>query len=272
MGGQHRAELTPMGLVDEIDEALNAVPEQAKAEVRAQYRWLVVAAAVVSLIVSVPTSLIAIDRATGAQARTEAAQASQVERDASVDTALQRLREANSDLEARGQAPVAVPSDPSDAIAAAVTARVLASIPPTPTAAQVGVAISSAVTANLLGPSREALTDLVASYFATNPPKPGPAPTQGQIQAAVDRAYAANPPAQGPKGDKGDPCLPSDPACIGPKGDPGVRGDPGADSTVPGPIGPPVAAWSWPDPIAPDVTHTCTRTGGPDDAPTYTCT
>lgn len=35
---------------------------------------------------------------------------------------------------------------------------------------------------------------------------------------------------QGAAGPKGDPCLPVDPACVGPKGDKGDKGDPGSDA------------------------------------------
>src|ERR1700754_2325545 len=36
---------------------------------------------------------------------------------------------------------------------------------------------------------------------------------------------------QGPKGDKGESCSASDPACIGSKGDKGDKGDPGTNGT-----------------------------------------
>lgn len=189
------------------------------------------------------------------------------QRQAQVDTALSKLDEANRELQARGQQPVATPAsgDPADAVAAAVTARVIAQLPPTPTAEQVAQAIVPAVTANVLGPSQAQITAAVGAYFVRNPPQPGPPPSQADIDAAVQRFLSQNPPPAGPKGDKGD------------KGDQGEPGEDGADSTEPGPRGPegppgpPPAGWTFTDAFG--ATHTCTRDGdSPDTAPTYTCT
>lgn len=150
-----------------------------------------------------------------------------------VTDALDKLADANKVLESRGQQPVTAPPrpDPSDAITAAVTARVIASLPSTPTAQQVADAIVPAVTAAVVGPSQTQLAGLVAGYYQAHPPQPGPPPTEAAIRAAVDASLAENPAPAGPKGDKGDPCLPTDAACVGPQGVQGVQG-------VAGPVGP----------------------------------
>lgn len=275
---EHRAELTPLGLVDEIDEALSSVPEVARSEARKAYRWLVMAAVAVAVIVSVASSFIAINIATTAAAQTSAAQAAQAERDATVDTALKRLQEANGELEARGQAPVLTSETPdqSEAIAAAVLAQVLAQLPPAPSAEEVAARIQGAVTANVLGPTRQQVIDEVAGYFATNPPVPGPPPSSEAIRAAVAAELEANPPPPGAPGRDGEdgqdgvtpPCLSEPGQCRGEDGQDGQNGQDGADSTVPGS---PAESWTWPDPGAPEVTHTCVRSGGDDTSPTYSC-
>lgn len=274
--GEHRAELTPLGLVDEIDEALSAVPEAARAEVRGAYRWVLIAAVTVSLIVSIATSIVAINVATDASARTNAAEAAQVQHDTEIDAALQRLQEANDALAARGQAPVETPAAPDQAaaVSAAVLAQVLAQLPEVPTAEEVANRIQSAVTANVLGPTRDRLAEETAAYFRANPPPQGPPPSVEAIRAEIRAELSRNPPPRGEQGERGDP---GETGPQGERGEPGLQGEPGADSTVPGPEGPaglpgaPPAAWSWPDPLMPNVTHTCTRSGGTDEAPTYTC-
>lgn len=281
-------EQAPFEVIDRIDDALLAVPTvaqeaaqetareeaqvEARAEVRRNWRWTNIAAAIVAIVVSIATSSIAYSVAANASARADQGVAIGQSAQRTIDDALAKLAEANKELEARGQAPVTTPPDPdpSEAIQAAVLAKVLAQLPKAPTAEQVAAILQPAVAAQVTGPSRDALASLVASYFAQNP-------TAAQIQAAVNDFLSRNPPAPGPKGDpgrdgdkgekgdKGDspPCLEEASAC---------RGADGADSTVAGPPGPPVGSWSWPDPVVPAVTHTCTRSGGPDDAAVYSCT
>jgi hypothetical protein len=162
-----------------------------------------------------------------------------------VQVALQRLDQANDTLEARGQPPVATPpaDDPAQVVAAAVTAQVLASLPPGPTAEEVAGRLQGAVVGQLQGPTFDELARLVASYFQEHPPQPGPPPTEEQIRDAVAAELATNPPPPGKngenglKGDKGDPCSPADPACVGPPGAAGAAGAAGAPgrSIVDGP-------------------------------------
>lgn len=171
-------------------------------------------------LVALAMSLTSLSLASSARESSAAAQLAAETAQQQVAAAMVKLDEANRTLTARGQAPVPSPRppDPTSAIAAAVLAQVLAQLPPTPTAEQVAERLQATVTANVLGPTTDQLARLVAGYFATNPPKPGPPPTQQQIQAAVDRAYAQNPPKNGTDGAPGP---------IGAPGPPGKDGAPG---------------------------------------------
>lgn len=152
-----------------------------------------------------------------------------------IQAALDKLDTANLALTARGQEPVPPPpaSDPTGAVAAAVLAQVLASLPPSPSADEVASRLQTTVTANVLGPTLDELTGQVSSYFALHPPQPGPPPSEASIRAAVDAALAQNPPPAGPPGQDGQPppCLAEPTQCRG------ADGQDGADSTVPGPPG-----------------------------------
>lgn len=281
-------EQAPFEVIDRIEDSLAAVPTvaqeaaqetareeaqvEARAEVRRNWRWTNIAAAAVAIAVSFATSSITYytSQAAAEQAQTDADRAVQLGQSAkkTVDDALTELGAANQQLQERGQAPVQVAPnpDPSDAIQAAVLAKVLAQLPAppaTPTAEQVADQLRPAVVNAVTDRTR--LAALIADYFSANAP---PGPSQEAIQAAVDRAYAANPPRDGRDGDKGDPGLNGEsPPCLSEPNQ--CRGE---DSTVPGPPGPPPNSWTWPDPVVPAVTHTCTRSGGPDDAADYSCT
>lgn len=265
----------PAAAVVAAEVAEHAATQTAQQAVRRNWRWTNLAAVLVAMVVSIAVSSISFYVAAGAS--TEAGQARVLGESAqkTVDDALGKLKEANDQLVARGQAPVTTSPtpDPSEAIQAAVLAKVLAQLPAAPTADQVAAVLQPAVSAQVTGPSRDTLAQLVSAYFADNPTTP-------QIQAAVDAFLTQHPPERGPQGDpgragdkgetgdKGDspPCLSLPDQCQG------KAGDNGADSTVPGPPGPAAGSWSWPDPVLPAVTHTCTRDGGEPDAPNYKCT
>lgn len=279
-------EQAPFAVIDAIDDALLAVPTvaqeaaqetareeaqvEARAEVRRNWRWTNIAAAIVAIVVSIATSSIAYSVAASAAARADQGVAIGQSAQRTIDDALGKLAEANKELEARGQAPVTTDPDPdpSEAIQAAVLAKVLAQLPAppaTPTAEQVAAVLRPTVVAQVTGPNRDTLAALVADYLAPS------GPATAAIQAAVDRAYAQNPPKNGIDGRDGDKGEPGQaPSCLSEPDQ--CQGKPGADSTVPGPPGPPPASWSWPDPVVPAVTHTCTRSGGTDDAAVFTCT
>lgn len=126
--------------------------------------------------------------------------------------ALDSLGRANAALRSRGQPEVPAPPgrDPQEAVAAAVTARVLAQLPAAPSAEQVAQLVGPAALSQVTGPTADQLAVRVADYFRVNaeslrgePGEPGMGPTRDQIRAAVDAAYAANPPAPGRDGADG---------------------------------------------------------------------
>lgn len=179
--------------------------------------------AVLAALLSVAIAVAAYSTATGA-ARTAT----------TTQQALERLDQANDTLTARGQVPVPAPErtdDPTETISAAVLAQVLAALPPSPTADEVATRIQSAVVAQVLGPSMDELTRQVAAYLEANPPEPGPAPTEQQILAAVERVYAENPPRDGVDGVDGQspPCLNTPTRCQGADGTDGADGIDGQD-------------------------------------------
>lgn len=112
--------------------------------------------------------------------------------------AYQAAEAANSQLTARGQTPVPVPppsaDDPTSTIVAASAARVLAQLPPVPTAEQVAQRLASD---QLLNP---------------------PAVPVAQVSATVASYLQANPPS---KGDQGEPGQTGTPGANGRDGDPG---------------------------------------------------
>lgn len=231
--------------------------EGAKAA-RQQGRWFLIFGLVASLLISAGAAYLA----TAAYQGTMDLRTVSQQRQEQFDAAMAKLDETNRELQARGQEPVAAPAgtDPADAVAAAVTARVIAQLPATPTAEQVAAAIVPTVTANVLGPSQQQIAASVSRYFSLNPPQPGPPPSQADIDAAVQRALAQNPPPAGPTG-------PAGPA--GPAGQAGADGKPGADSTVPGPAGA-TGATGPPGPTCPEgstaTQHEVVTTDGPVDA------
>lgn len=229
------------------DEAPARAETVARQVASGVYRWAIVAALVISLVVSGAAVFIARGTAASvAEDRVAAEQQAEIdrrERDANA-TAVQRLTEANAELQARGQAPV-LPANgsPEEALVAAATARVLAELPPGngDDTARVAEGVRRQLSA---APQLDAgaVANAVSGYLAANPPT-GPAPSAGAIEQAVRDSYSRNPPAPGERG----PIGPAGPA--GPQGAPGVglpgadgapgpAGPPGADSTVPGPEGP----------------------------------
>jgi hypothetical protein len=165
-------------------------------------RFVLVAVVSVSLLmasVSVAISVLASRSVSAAAADAAAANRAVGENRDLANKAYQTALEANEALKQRGQAPVPVPEpdNASEALVAAATASVLASLPPAP------------------APSREALAEAVATYMATHPVTPL-GPNIGQVSEALAAYLAANPP---PSGEKGEPGTP------GEKGDKGDKGD-----------------------------------------------
>lgn len=131
---------------------------------------------------------------------------------------------------------------------------------PAPSAADIAAAVASYLTANPPTPGRaptaEEIAAAVATWFASNPVRDGqdgqdgrdggqgergPGPTQSEIRAAVEAELAEHPPAAGT---------------------PGKDGADGKD-------GSPVQSYTTTD--SDGATQSCTRAGGTDLSPTYTC-
>lgn len=199
---------------------------------------------VIGIVVAIVVSFLAGGLSVDNRAELALLRDAQVQRQAQTDATLARLDDQNEVLELRGQAPVPAPAtdDPADALAALVLSRVVAQLPPTPTAEQVAALIVASGDVSGQGPSAQQLSALAADYFGTGP-------GQAAIEAAVARVYAANPPAAGKDG-VSPPCLAEPNQCRGADGQPGA---PGADSTVPGPTGE-TGATGPPGPTCPDGT------------------
>lgn len=233
----------------------------ARGEARRTSRRLGLAAILFAFLVSVGFSVYALSSANSADSVAAQANAQSASARQTVADALNKLNAANDTLQARGQQPVAPPTTdtPASAIESAVLAQVLAALPPSPTADQVATKLQTAVLSQVVGPSQTELAEQVAAYYAAHPPLPGPAPTQAQIQAAVDADLAANPPPAGAKGDAGMAGQQGQQGVQGPAGTQGPKGDTGP----PGPsltdqqIQDAIAAYLAAHPISkcPDGTH-----------------
>jgi hypothetical protein len=229
-----RSAHTAAQVIEDFQHIASTAGEQAG---RRQGRIFGVLGLVVAIVVSFLAGGLAVDNA----AQLAAFRTQQDQRQTQIDDTLAKLADQNEILAARGQAPVEVPppsADPTEAIAALVLSRVIAQLPPVPTADEVASAITPAVTANVLGPSQQQLTRAIADYYRAG------GPAEAAIAAAVRREYAANPPRDGRDGENGQspPCLSEPAQCRG------------ADSTVPGPDGPmgPIGPAG---PTCPDGTH-----------------
>lgn len=98
--------------------------------------------------------------------------------------AYEAAQAANGQLTARGQTPVPVPppnpDDPTGTIVAASAARVLAQLPPAPTAEQVAQRLASDQLLNPPSMPIAQVSAVVASYLKDNPPPKGDPGTPGE--------------------------------------------------------------------------------------------
>lgn len=203
---------------DDVDRTLAAGHAAAEAVVDAVERkpdwpqvrrFVLVASLSVALLmgaVSIAVSVLASRSVSVAVADAAAANRTVGENRELANKAYQAAQEANEALKSRGQAPVPVPppDNASEALVAAATAQVLASLP------------------SAAPPSREALAEAVANYMAVNPVTPI-GPSIGQVSEALAGYFVANPPPSGEKGEPGTPGLP---------GTPGEKGEPGPPPTA----------------------------------------
>jgi hypothetical protein len=138
------------------------------------------------------------------------------------------------------------PGPTDEQISRAVAAHFAANPPPAgraPTTAEIAAVVAAYMTANPPAPGRPPTADEIAAavsrYFTANPVRdgePGRPPTEGEIRAAVAAELAANPP---PRGEPGPPA-------------------PSVQSTT--------------KTFSDGSTESCTRSGGPDSDPQFTCT
>lgn len=232
----------------EVQESFEAIRESGRGERRRQATdrrriigYAALIAVAVAFLMSIGTAILVInDR--GDRIAYEAAAAVERNRQAEVtDRATTQLDDINRRLRAQGKPEIQpLPGESStDAIAKVVLGQVLTQLPPGPAVEAVGTAIAGRVTENLLGTTRGQVEAAAVSYLQANPPPGGPATSANDVQAAVDRAYTANPPAPGPSGADGAPGEPgADSTVPGPQGQEGPRGATGAPGAE-GPAGPP---------------------------------
>lgn len=167
-----------LGAVDFVEEKLEH-EIGAKPSRREVVRIAVIAAIVISILGSAFS--IAISTLALGQASQTAADVRANERLA--QQAYEAAQAANGQLTARGQVGVPVPppssEDPTGTIVAASAARVLAALPPTPTAQQVAQQLAADQALNPPAPAPAAVIAIVADYLAAHPAPPGPSGEPG---------------------------------------------------------------------------------------------
>ncbi len=137
---------------------------------------------------------------------------------------------------------------------------------PGPTPEQIEGAVASYLLANPppagRAPNAAEVSAAVAQYLTANPPEPGRAPTAGEIAAAVNTYFAANPPRDGIDGRP--PTEAEIQAAVAAYllANPPPRGEPG----LPAP-----SVQSTTETYSDGSTKTCTRSGGADTDPQFTC-
>lgn len=147
-------------------------------------------AAVVALVgallgsaLSIGVSMLALGEVARQESRTTALGSDVANSRELAEKAYQAAQAANGQLTARGQTPVPVPpptdGDPTSTIVAASAARVLAQLPPVPSAEQVAQRLASDQLLNPPPVPIAQVSAVVASYLQANPPPPGPTGERG---------------------------------------------------------------------------------------------
>jgi len=147
-------------------------------------------AAIVALVgallgsaLSIGVSVLALGQVARQESRTTALGSDVASSRELAEKAYQAAAAANSQLTARGQTPVPVPpptdADPTSTIVAASAARVLAQLPPVPSAEQVAQKLAADQLLNPPSVPVAQVSAVVASYLQENPPPPGPTGPQG---------------------------------------------------------------------------------------------
>jgi len=201
---------TGLGAVDFVEEKL-----EHDIEAKPSRREVVRIAVIAAVVISVLGSAFSIGISTLALGQTHQTAADVRANEKLAQQAYDAAQAANGQLTARGQASVPVPppnpEDPTQTIVAASAARVLAALPPTPTAQQVAHQLAADQALNPPAPAPSAVIAIVADYLAAHPAPPGPTGepgkpgTNGENGTNGKDGETGPQGEQGEKGEKGDP-------------------------------------------------------------------
>jgi len=168
-----------LGAVDFVEERL-----EHEIEIKPSRREVVRIAVAAAIIISVLGSAFSIAVSTLALGQAQQTAADVATNERLARQAYDAAQAANGQLSARGQAQVPVPppssQDPTATIVAASAARVLASLPATPTAQQVAQQLAADQALNPPAPAPSAVIRVVADYLAQHPAPAGPTGERGQ--------------------------------------------------------------------------------------------
>jgi hypothetical protein len=200
---QHELQ-TGLGAVDFVEGKL-----EHEIEAKPSRREVVRIAVIAAIVISVLGSAFSIAVSTLALSQTHQTAADLATQGRLAQQAYDAAQAANAQLTARGQAQVPIPppnpDDPTQTIVAASAARVLAALPPTPTAQQVAQQLAADQALNPPAPAPAAVIAIVADYLAAHPAPPGKDGEPGQPGQPGQPGKDGDTGPQGEKGEKGDP-------------------------------------------------------------------
>jgi hypothetical protein len=196
-----------LGAVDFVEEKL-----EHEIDIKPSRREVVRIAVAAAVVISVLGSAFSIAISTFALGQTHQTAADVRTNERLAQQAYDAAQAANGQLAARGQAQVPVPpptaDDPSATIVAASAARVLASLPKTPTAQQVAQQLAADQALNPPAPAPSAVIAIVADYLKAHPApagQPGVNGENGQDGADGQDGKDGDTGPQGPEGKPGPP-------------------------------------------------------------------
>jgi hypothetical protein len=179
MTEQHQELETGLGAVDFVEGKL-----EHEIETKPSRREVVRIAVLAAIVISVLGSAFSIGVSTLALSQTHQTASDVAANQRLAQQAYDAAQAANGQLTARGQASVPVPppssDDPTGTIVAASAARVLAALPPAPTAQQVAQQLAADQALNPPAPAPAAVISIVADYLAAHPAPAGPTGEAGQ--------------------------------------------------------------------------------------------
>lgn len=173
----------------------------------------------IGMAIAIVIGLIAQDTAIDAKAQNAVLSQNNDANRQLAEKAYEEAKTANAALLARGQAPVPVPppgDNPSDTLASAAAAKVVAQLPKNQTnPTEIAPIIGQYLADHPQGPTAAQITNQIAAYFATNPVPPGkqgdkgetgaqgPPPTAEQILASITTYCSSRNECKGPQGNTG---------------------------------------------------------------------